>query len=98
MLDLCSQTMMFVGLTLIPASVYQMLRSAVVVFTAIESMLILKRKQYRHHWTAIVLIILGVFQVGLVNMKQGGGGSDTSGGDQFLGMMLVIFAQLFTAT
>ena len=70
--------MMFVGLTLIPASVYQMLRSAVVVFTAIESMLILKRKQYRHHWTAIALITLGVLQVALVNMKKGSHGGNTS--------------------
>jgi uncharacterized membrane protein len=45
-----------------------MMRGSIVVITAMMSMCFLGRKQYRHHWTAIVLIVAGVFVVGYVSM------------------------------
>ena len=68
--DFCGSTLMFVALTMCPSSVYQMMRGSIVVITAFFSMCFLGRKQYRHHWTAIVLIVLGVFVVGYVSMTS----------------------------
>ena len=73
---------MLIGLSMVPVSVYQMIKGTVVVFTAIESRLVLKRKLYRHHITAIIFIMIGVFQVGLVDVLResyGGGGNQIAG-------------------
>jgi len=53
------------ALTLLSASVTQMLRSSVVLFTALLALIFLGRKFYRHHWTSLFAIILGIFLVGL---------------------------------
>ena len=55
---------MFVGLTQCAASVYQMMRGAIVLITALMSVLFLKRKQYFHHLVALFLIVSGVALVG----------------------------------
>ena len=94
--DVCGSTLMFVALVMVPPSVYQMMRGLIVVITALMSIIFLKRKQYRHHWTGIVLIITGVFLVGFVSIKaQGSSGSD-SGGSEVFGIFLLICSQMFT--
>jgi drug/metabolite transporter (DMT)-like permease len=87
---------MFVALTMVPASVYQMMRGVIVLFTALESMIFLGRKIYIHHWFAIILIVLGVAEVGIVAIRAGGGGSTT--GSEAFGILLIIVATAFTAT
>jgi len=67
---------MFVSLTMVPASVYQMMRGMIVVITAIFSVVFLKRKQYRHHWLGVVLIVMALIEVGYVAIA--GGSSDDS--------------------
>jgi len=57
---------MFIALTMVPASVYQMMRGFVNVVVPIFAVIFLKRKQHRHHWTAIALIVIGVAIVGYV--------------------------------
>ena len=52
-LDMTGTGIMNAGLCLVDASVFQMLRSAVVVFTALLSILILKKKLRAFHWVAI---------------------------------------------
>lgn len=56
---------MNVALTMIPASIYQMLRGMIIIVTAGMSILFLKRKLFRHHWTSIGVIFTGVALVGL---------------------------------
>lgn len=58
-----------ITLTLIAASVTQMLRSSVVIFTAILALLFLNKRLYLHHWTSMAAIILGIVLVGLQSMK-----------------------------
>ena len=41
-----------------------MLRSSIILFTALLAFIFLKRKFYRHHLTALVAIVLGIFLVG----------------------------------
>ena len=50
---------------MVAASVYQMLRGMIIIITAVMSIIFLKRKLYRHHWSSMGLIFLGVFMVGL---------------------------------
>ena len=88
--DFTASTLMFVALTMVPASVYQMMRGIIVVITAFESVIFLNRKLYRHHWTAIALIVLGVAEVGIVAIRAGGGGSAT--GSEFFGIILILVA------
>jgi len=52
--DVIGTSMMNMGLVLTNASVYQMLRGIVVVFTAALASLALKRKHYPFHWTGVV--------------------------------------------
>jgi len=54
-----------------PASVYQMMRGFVTVITALMSIIFLKKKQYRHHWTGLFLIVLALFEVGYVAIALG---------------------------
>ena len=51
--DVCGSTLMFVALTLISASVYQMMRGLIVLFATLMSIIFLKRSYFRHHWTAL---------------------------------------------
>lgn len=55
---------MFVGLTQCAASIYQMMRGAIVLITAFFSVIFLKRKQYSHHLISLFLIVSGVALVG----------------------------------
>jgi drug/metabolite transporter (DMT)-like permease len=94
--DVCGSTLMFVALVMVPPSVYQMMRGLIVVITALMSIIFLKRKQYRHHWTGIVLIITGVFLVGYVSIKAEGSSGSDSGGSEVFGIFLLICSQMFT--
>jgi drug/metabolite transporter (DMT)-like permease len=57
---------MYMALTMVPASVFAMMRGMLVVITALLAMVFLGRKQYRHHWTSILFIVAGVFIVGYI--------------------------------
>lgn len=73
--DIVSSSLMNVALTLIPASIYQMLRGMIIIVTATMSILFLKRKLYVHHWSSIAVIFTGVALVGvaaLLNSKPEG--------------------------
>lgn len=94
--DVCGTTLMYLALVMVPASVYQMMRGLIVVITALMSILFLGRKQYRHHWTGIVLIIFGVFWVGYVSVAASKNSDSGSSGSELLGIFLLICSQLFT--
>lgn len=63
--DIIGSSLMNVALTLIPASIYQMLRGMIIIVTSAFSIIFLKRKLYRHHWTSVGVIFVGVLLVGL---------------------------------
>ena len=50
---------------MIPASTVQMLSGTSIVYSAILTVIYLKKKLYKHHFLGITLILLGVFLVGL---------------------------------
>ncbi len=47
-LDIIASTLMNIALTMVAASVYQMLRGMKIIFTAAMAIIFLKKKLYRH--------------------------------------------------
>jgi len=85
-----------VSLTMVPASVYQMMRGMIVVITAFMSVVFLKRKQYRHHWLGVAMIFAGVAEVGYVAIAAG---SDApTHGSVAAGIVLLVISQCFAGT
>jgi drug/metabolite transporter (DMT)-like permease len=62
-----------------------MMRGLIVFITAIFSIVFLKRVLYRHHYTALLLIVGGIGLVGVASVmgekkKEGDGLTETSAG------------------
>ncbi len=57
-LDLVSSGLNFIGLLYISASVWQMLRGSMIVFSAFLSILFLKRRMYGFNWLGIAVCVL----------------------------------------
>jgi drug/metabolite transporter (DMT)-like permease len=49
---------------MIAASIYQMLRGMIVFVTTIMSIILLGQKYYRHHWIALLILVIGAAIVG----------------------------------
>lgn len=91
--DIIASTLMNIALTMVAASVYQMLRGMIIIITAIMAIIFLKKKLYRHHWSSIACIFIGVAMVGLAAMLfSNGSGQETKP----QGLILLLVAQLFT--
>lgn len=90
--DCIASTLMNIALTMVVASVYQMLRGLIIVITAIMSVIFLRRKLYRHHWSSMSVIFIGVFMVGLAKFLD----PENKGGETKIGgLALLVVAQLF---
>jgi hypothetical protein len=81
-----------VALVLMAASIVQMFRSSLVMFTAIQSVLFLKRILYRHHWSSLAAILGGIVLVGVSHIITG----DTK--ISSLGIIVLLVGQFFGAT
>ncbi len=95
MFDVFASTIMTLGLAMMAGSVFQMLRGSVILFTAAASVFFLKRQLYRHHYTGMTIVLIGLILVGLGAMVElkGDGGAKT----EYLGVIFVLVGQIFTA-
>jgi drug/metabolite transporter (DMT)-like permease len=66
--DIIGSTLLNIALTLIAASIYQMMRGTIIIITALMALIFLKKKQYSHHWASLITIFIGVFMVGLSSL------------------------------
>ncbi|KAF8951478.1 hypothetical protein BGZ52_011530 [Haplosporangium bisporale] len=104
--DLLASTLMNVGLIYCAASVYQMLRGALVIFTGILSVIFLGRRLKAFEWFALFTIVAGIATVGLSSVISPAttplSGDEDPNPDEavkaILGIFLVLFAQIFTAS
>ncbi|KAJ2782169.1 hypothetical protein H4R18_002434 [Coemansia javaensis] len=106
--DLLGTTLMNVGLFFTSASVYQMLRGAVVIFSGIFSVLFLGHRLDRSQVASLGMVVVGVTIVGLSNVIsppvavyaqwRAGESADPTALKAALGVVLVLGAQIFTAT
>ena len=90
--DASASTMLLIAYINIPASIAQMLSGLVVFIVAILSMIFLKRRFYRHHWTGLVLIFAGICLVAISALTEQGG-TDSSG-SAVLGVVMMIGSNL----
>ncbi len=88
--DVIASTLMNIALTMVAASVYQMLRGIIVLIVAAMAIIFLKRKLYIHHWSSLACIFTGVFLVGLASLtgEQAAGSEKT----EPLGIILLLIA------
>ncbi|KAG0368402.1 MAG: hypothetical protein J3R72DRAFT_429881 [Linnemannia gamsii] len=107
--DMTASTLMNVGLIYCAASVYQMLRGALVIFTGLLSVFFLGRRLLAYEWFALFTIVAGIATVGLASVITPATNNfiDNTEPDSeeaikaakaILGIFLVLFAQIFTAT
>ncbi|KAG2224149.1 hypothetical protein INT45_000164 [Circinella minor] len=107
--DMTATTIMNVGLLFTSASIYQMLRGAVVIFTGIFSYFFLNRRLRLFEWFALGMVVTGVAIVGLSSLifpqkKPSETNGDIGSTDEafdimsLVGVVLVLGAQLFTAS
>ncbi|KAI8922934.1 hypothetical protein BC831DRAFT_473599 [Entophlyctis helioformis] len=95
--DLTATTLMNVGLIYISASIYQMLRGSVVLFTGTLSAIFLGRNHPLYRWFALVTVFAGVAIVGLSGVVQASGTAAVPITGSPIGILLVVLAQTFTA-
>eukprot|EP00164_Ancoracysta_twista_P005136 GFYU01007002.1.p1 GENE.GFYU01007002.1~~GFYU01007002.1.p1 ORF type:complete len:401 (-),score=118.10 GFYU01007002.1:293-1495(-) len=93
--DMTGTSLMYLGLTMTYASVFQMLRGSVVIFTAIFSVLFLGRKLHPFHWFGVALVLVGAAIVGVASVIGGGSSGDAS--NPMLGNILICSAQVIVA-
>ena len=63
--DMVETSLKNITLVLIATSVTQMLRCTILIITYVLGILFLKRKVYRHHVSAILLMITGIILGGI---------------------------------
>jgi len=68
--DMCATAMMNVGLLWIAASVWQMLRGSMVIFSAIFSKVFLKRELHASHWTGVGVVAFALVVVAFAALNQ----------------------------
>lgn len=110
--DICGTTLMNVGLILTPVSVYQMSRGALVLWVGVLSVIFLRRHLALYQWASLVIVTMGVALVGLAGTLAKRGGvtpenlynlavsvrADDEPAKVALGVLLILFAQIFTAS
>eukprot|EP00930_Biecheleria_cincta_P093883 TRINITY_DN8453_c0_g1_i1.p1 TRINITY_DN8453_c0_g1~~TRINITY_DN8453_c0_g1_i1.p1 ORF type:complete len:400 (-),score=67.57 TRINITY_DN8453_c0_g1_i1:526-1725(-) len=97
--DLLATAFACIGIMYIPASVWQMLRGATIIFAAIASIIFLGRKLLCFNWLGLFLCVVGVTTVGLANMSSAAdsGGSTKDSASLAFGMTLTLLAQVVQA-
>lgn len=96
-LDTCSTGLANIGLILLPASIYQMLKGSLIVMTFLMSKFIVRNKHTCDHYVAIPVSTTGVVLVGLsaylnADEKTDDGGNNSDAKTTLLGIVLMLIA------
>lgn len=91
--DLAGTTFGGIGLLYTSASVWQMFRGSIIVFSAILSMIFLKRKLQLHNWVGMLILVGGLIMVGLSSLSTNGDNSKSL----VLGIVFILLGQLTNA-
>lgn len=63
--DIIGTTLMNAGFLFVAASIYQMIRGALVLFVGLFSVVFLKKKLFAYHWFSLFVVVSGVALVGV---------------------------------
>jgi drug/metabolite transporter (DMT)-like permease len=94
--DLLGVCLMNAGLTMTHASVFQMLRGCVVIFTGVLSVAVLGRRLAPHHCAGMAMVSVGAFLVGLSSLIAAPEAAADQPTNPLLGNFLVVVAQVDT--
>lgn len=97
MCDMCGTSIMYIGLNLTYASSFQMLRGAVIIFTALLSVAFLGRVIKKHMWVGMFTVIVGLILVGLADIVFGSHDNKTDTNGIIAGDLLIIMAQIIVS-
>ncbi|XP_061197294.1 solute carrier family 35 member F6-like [Saccostrea echinata] len=95
--DMCGTSLMYIGLNLTYASSFQMLRGAVIIFTALLSVAFLGSTIRKMMWAGIFTVLLGLAMVGLSDILFGDQSAQTDTNGIIAGDLLIIMAQIIVA-
>lgn len=106
-IDVAATGLTCLGMIYVPVSVWQILKGAMVIFTAIFSAVFLHHRTYCHNWVGVGVCVLGVATVGSasfitpVSSRHGSTGAEASSGEDdgmlVLGISAVLLGQVFQA-
>lgn len=100
--DWTATTLVNMAYVCIPASVVQMTRGAIVIFTCILSIFFLGRRQYKYHMVGVGFVALGITLVSLstfFNPAHGVTSTESAGFSlKIFGISLCLLAQVFQAS
>ena len=82
----------YIGLTMTTASVFQMLRGAVVIFTGFFSVIFLKRKLHAYQYVSMILVLVGTLIVGLSSVLFPADSSNAS--NPLVGGIIIFVSQV----
>ncbi|XP_063675563.1 solute carrier family 35 member F6-like [Bolinopsis microptera] len=101
--DLTATSMLYLGLSLTYASVAQMMRGAVIIFTGLLARVALKQRFERHNVLGMFIIVIGLIYVGLSQTLHFPGDSAAAAAGNkdarspMIGSVLILAAQLIVA-
>eukprot|EP00762_Andalucia_godoyi_P006133 ANDGO_00321.mRNA.1 Uncharacterized protein C12G12.12 len=95
--DLTGTTLSGIALVLTTASVYQMLRGSILVFTAILSVVFLKRRLRASQVFGILVVVCGLIFVGVASVLNKHEHRNQSLGTAVLGNSFIVIGQLVSA-
>jgi hypothetical protein len=97
--DLLATALSNIGLLFIEASVWQMLRGSMVLFSSIFCAFILKRPHYPYMWWSVLLVVIALVIVGYSSVASTGvGKAGSTPGQVVLAIVLTVVAQIVQAT
>jgi len=94
--DLFGTTLSGIGLLYVDASIWQMLRGSIIVFTGIFSRIFLKRKLNASHWLGMFIAMVGLLLVGLSTILRKN--HTVSQWHTILGVILIVGSQIVSAS
>jgi drug/metabolite transporter (DMT)-like permease len=99
MCDLGGTSLAGISLLYLDSSIWLMLRSCLIVFSAILSKIFLKKQLYFFHWLGIFIIVAGLSVVGLSALLDDmeGGGSSQNNKNLLFGIIFAIGSQVLNA-
>eukprot|EP00298_Acanthocystis_sp_HF-20_P010478 c18876_g1_i1.p1 GENE.c18876_g1_i1~~c18876_g1_i1.p1 ORF type:complete len:439 (+),score=162.51 c18876_g1_i1:78-1394(+) len=95
--DVGGTTLSGIGLLFTSASVFQMLRGSIILFTATFSIFFLKRKVLKCQWFGISITVIGIVLVGTASFIGSSNSSSDSPMLVLVGNLLVIISQIMSA-
>lgn len=94
--DVIGSGVSVVGLLMVPAVVYQMIRNSYVVFAPVLTTIVLREQLRQYQWLGVVVVFVGLFCVACAAILDTGGRNKASM-DLAFGMILVLLGQFIAS-